>query len=710
MTALAFTNADLLRALADPALSFDGPKALADHLGRDKSNTLRTVKGLQADGILNGYTLTDKGRLVLAGIDVAEGVAPAAADAPPPSVWPHQQMRANPHNRKVDPDTIPEMADSIAEKGILQPLVLSPPDERGIRTIWIGERRWRGYMMALDAGRLPADLAEGLPFVELAASTAEALAITLVENGERQDIPPLEEAFMLRDLADQLGLNAKDLAKSIGREKRVRDVQDKIRIARGASPEALAAYAEDGSWDRLRDSIPPTRTKAEEQAPLSPHFNPHRPAMTASDFGVPADFRAHGRDVSADEGKRRAAEWLDPLTRESYAMENGGHGFPRAQVQFARIRGSDGWVSQGGYSFAGIGHHASLDGVFSGESEAFPDRESAIAGAAALIRRSGAQAKGGVPRDVESWLQSIGAPDAAVDPLVVNGIRHPNLARANEARRAAGLLPRQSNSGGGRPALAPGLPLGDPDEKPLSPKAQLALIEIAHKTAEQPRPLDPEVKSEWTGDPTRDFAAFGAAAGKFWLDGAFNEIRQRRLAREIMRTGGQPPLVALTVDALAWFGAKGILIPVTEETLKAAQQEVHQGDWPDWLGRYVSEWLETEAQSATEAPLYEPDPARNDDPWDRTADQIAADVDQLAKVQAWIDARDPLHDAAQLFADLGVVSASVMTEGWIELRDGLGKATTTITLDPHNELPDERVRALELLIALAVNRTLGNEQ
>ncbi len=260
---LAVQNAALLRELQK-----EGPdraanvSELARRLDRDESNLRKSLKALDGARLVFAGTLRLSGDGIeqLAAIDRAEGDGDRRR-------WPIDRIRPNPANRPVDPDTIPGMADSIAARGLLQPLVLSPPDDRGIRMLWVGERRWRGLLMLADQHRTPADLIDGAPFEERQATAAEALAITLTENVERQNLTPLEEAFLLRDLADAWGedgrpLTATDLADRLGRARQLRQIQIKLKIAREATPEAVDAYRRDGSWDALVASVQSARAEA----------------------------------------------------------------------------------------------------------------------------------------------------------------------------------------------------------------------------------------------------------------------------------------------------------------------------------------------------------------------------------------------------------------------------------------------------------------
>lgn len=111
--------------------------------------------------------------------------------------------------RKVfDESTLSELADSIAEHGVLQPIVVRPSPVGGY-TIVAGERRWR-------AARL-AGLTE-IPAIVKDLTDSEAMEIALIENLQREDLDPVEEAVGYRQFMERCGYTqeaaAKRLAKS----------------------------------------------------------------------------------------------------------------------------------------------------------------------------------------------------------------------------------------------------------------------------------------------------------------------------------------------------------------------------------------------------------------------------------------------------------------------------------------------------------------
>lgn len=151
---------------------------------------------------------------------------PAAAASPPPAaeVSPEPQSADGNAIRRVPLDQVEpcafqprrdfsveelsELAESIREQGILQPLIVR---ERGAKFELIaGERRWR-------AARL-AELAE-VPVIVREADDRTVLEMALIENLQREDLNPIEEAEGYRQLADRFGLRQEDVASRVGKSR-----------------------------------------------------------------------------------------------------------------------------------------------------------------------------------------------------------------------------------------------------------------------------------------------------------------------------------------------------------------------------------------------------------------------------------------------------------------------------------------------------------
>ncbi len=111
--------------------------------------------------------------------------------------------------RDFDPDTLRELADSIAAQGVVQPIVVRPVGQ-GRYEIIAGERRWRASQQA--------GLSE-IPVVIRDVSDQTAMAMGLIENIQREDLNPLEEATALHRLLHEFELTHQQIAQAVGKSR-----------------------------------------------------------------------------------------------------------------------------------------------------------------------------------------------------------------------------------------------------------------------------------------------------------------------------------------------------------------------------------------------------------------------------------------------------------------------------------------------------------
>jgi ParB family chromosome partitioning protein len=129
------------------------------------------------------------------------------------SVVPIDRIRANPDQprRTFDEKELADLAASIREKGVIQPLILRPhPVAGGQYEIVAGERRWRAAQMA-GVHELPAVVRE--------LSDSDVLELAIIENIQRADLNPLEEAHGYRQLMDRFGHTQERLAEALGKSR-----------------------------------------------------------------------------------------------------------------------------------------------------------------------------------------------------------------------------------------------------------------------------------------------------------------------------------------------------------------------------------------------------------------------------------------------------------------------------------------------------------
>ena len=107
-----------------------------------------------------------------------------------------------------DEESLTELADSIREHGVLQPILVRPAGSKF--ELIAGERRWRASGMA---GR------DSIPAIVVDFDEQTALEVSIIENLQREDVSPLEEAVMFRRMTEAFGYSVRQLAQTVGKDK-----------------------------------------------------------------------------------------------------------------------------------------------------------------------------------------------------------------------------------------------------------------------------------------------------------------------------------------------------------------------------------------------------------------------------------------------------------------------------------------------------------
>ncbi len=122
------------------------------------------------------------------------------------------EIRPNPlqPRRQFATAALEELADSIRRHGLLQPVVVNRAAAGGYELI-AGERRWRACRLA-GLERIPVVVHEAVP-------DADQLALALIENLQREDLTPIEEARAYHHLRSELGLSQEEIAARVGKDR-----------------------------------------------------------------------------------------------------------------------------------------------------------------------------------------------------------------------------------------------------------------------------------------------------------------------------------------------------------------------------------------------------------------------------------------------------------------------------------------------------------
>jgi ParB family transcriptional regulator, chromosome partitioning protein len=250
---------------------------------------------------------------------------------------PLDQLRANARQPRAhfDESELAELVASIAQDGILQPVLVRPvPGGPGYELI-AGERRWRA---ARAAGLVT------VPAIVREADDREALALAVVENVVRTDLDPIEEARAYARLCDEMGLTQAEVAQAVGRSRvsitnglRLLDLPDEViallerrELSEGhgrallLAPDhedrrRLAAEAIRRSWSVRaletaaraaagREKAAPTRRRTGTPGWLEPSAADDLVDAAYAAFGVPARLAVEGEGVRLELRVRNADE------------------------------------------------------------------------------------------------------------------------------------------------------------------------------------------------------------------------------------------------------------------------------------------------------------------------------------------------------------------------------------------------------------------
>src|ERR671939_140800 len=165
------------------------------------------------------------------------------------------KLDPNPEQPRVEIGDLAELISSIKEKGVLEPLLVKPSKLNGRWMIIAGERRWRAAREA--------DVGEG-PCIEMDVDDRAVAEIALIENMQRKDLTPWEEADGLRALCDRFGYTHEEVARKVGKSRSAvteelsistlpDDIREKCRRAEITSKSLLLEIVRQPDDDSMRE-------------------------------------------------------------------------------------------------------------------------------------------------------------------------------------------------------------------------------------------------------------------------------------------------------------------------------------------------------------------------------------------------------------------------------------------------------------------------
>ncbi len=149
---------------------------------------------------------------------------------------PPVQLRPGPYQPReiFDQDKINELADSIKANGMIQPIIVRSTEREGIYQIIAGERRWRACKLVGI---------EQIPVIVREVSNKEAMEIALIENIQRQNLTPIEEADGYRRLQSEFNYTQETLASGLGKSRS--HIANMLRLLE--LPEDVKSYINSGA-------------------------------------------------------------------------------------------------------------------------------------------------------------------------------------------------------------------------------------------------------------------------------------------------------------------------------------------------------------------------------------------------------------------------------------------------------------------------------
>ena len=241
---------------------------------------------------------------LMADVNMDVGMGGSEPPRLPDSTLPIERIFPNPNQprRSFDPAALAELADSIRAKGVIQPLIVRP-SANGRYEIVAGERRWRASQAA--------NLHE-LPVIIRNFSDVEMLEIAIIENIQRADLNPLDEAEAYRQLMDKFGHTQEKIAEGLSRSRShianllrllnlPSDVQDLVRNGTLSAGHARALVGNAEASNLAKEIVSRgLSVRAVEDLVRKPSESGTNKAVRGQNLTKDADTRALESDLTAN--------------------------------------------------------------------------------------------------------------------------------------------------------------------------------------------------------------------------------------------------------------------------------------------------------------------------------------------------------------------------------------------------------------------------
>ena len=238
----------------------------------------------------------------------------------------------NQPRRKFSEKTLDELAASIRSQGVLQPLLVRPcgPAKPGKYEIVAGERRWRASQLA--------GLTE-VPVLVRSFSAQDTLVAALIENLQREDLNPIEEALGIQTLKEEFELSQDDLAKKLGKSRSA--IANSLRLL--SLPEAMQKDLAEGrlSAGHARSLLSITEQQAQERLKsliIERHLSVREAEGLAATWKETGSFESYESvGTLSEQTPSNEAMEAPPAPTDVEAMQNKKSGQAKSKPQSAKL-------------------------------------------------------------------------------------------------------------------------------------------------------------------------------------------------------------------------------------------------------------------------------------------------------------------------------------------------------------------------------------
>lgn len=234
--------------------------------------------------------------------------------------------------RDMDQDSLQELAESIRQQGVMQPVVVRPLAD-GQYELIAGERRWRATQIAgLD--RIPAMIRD--------VPDDAAIAMALIENIQRENLNPIEEAFALHRLQEEFGLTQAQVAEAVGKSRTT--ITNLLRLVNLS--QEVRVMLEHGDLEmghgRAMLTLTPEQQVQVARQVVAKALSVRQTEALVRQIQQEKSGRQQPRDQGIDPNIRRLQDDLSERLGASVAINHGNRGRGKVVIEYSSLDELDG--------------------------------------------------------------------------------------------------------------------------------------------------------------------------------------------------------------------------------------------------------------------------------------------------------------------------------------------------------------------------------